>query len=50
MVGKREMSEDMYDMDPQHLYDMAKAKLPESQSPAVDRILVGNMSVTRRLQ
>jgi hypothetical protein len=32
---KREISEDVYDIAPQHLSDMVKARMPESQSPAV---------------
>jgi hypothetical protein len=34
MSVKREISEDGYDMVPQHLSNMAKAILLESQSPA----------------
>jgi hypothetical protein len=36
MDGKRELLEDVYGFVPQRLRDMAKAGLPESQSPAVE--------------
>ena len=36
MDGKRELPKDVYGFVPQRLYDMAKAGLPESQSPAVE--------------
>jgi hypothetical protein len=36
MVGKREMSEDVYGMVPQRLCDMVKAELPEFQCPVVE--------------
>jgi len=35
MVGKREMSEDVYGMVLQRLRNMVRAGLPESQCPAV---------------
>ena len=37
MDVKREMPEDVYGMVPQRLRDMAKAGLPEPQSPVVER-------------
>jgi hypothetical protein len=37
MDVKREISEDVYGIDPQRLHDMAKAILPEPQSPMVER-------------
>ena len=36
MVGKREMSEDVYGMVLQRLRDRVRAGLPEPQSPAVE--------------
>ncbi len=36
MVGKREMSEDVYGMVLQRLRDMVRAALPEPQCPAVE--------------
>ena len=36
MVGKREMSEDVYGMVLQRLRDMVRAGLPEPQCPAVE--------------
>ena len=36
LVGKREMSEDVYGMVLQRLRDMVKAGLPESQCPVVE--------------
>ena len=36
MVGKREMSEDVYGMVPQRLRDTVRAGLPEPQCPAVE--------------
>lgn len=48
MVIKRKMSEDVYGIVLQRLSDMAKAILPESQSPEVDLTPVGNTPVIRR--
>lgn len=48
MMVKRGATEDMYDAVPQRLRDMAKARLPESQCPAVELTLVGTMSEYRR--
>jgi hypothetical protein len=39
MSEKREILEGVYSIDPQDPRDMAKARLPEFQSPAVERIL-----------
>ena len=36
MIGKREMSEDVYGMVLQRLCDMVKAGLPEPQCPVVE--------------
>ncbi len=36
MVGKREMSEDVYDMVLQRLRDTVRAGLPEPQCPVVE--------------
>ena len=36
MIGKREMSEDVYGLVLQRLRDMVKAGLPEPQSPVVE--------------
>jgi len=49
MVIKRGISEDVYDIAPQRLNDMVKAKLPEFQSPVVDLTLVGITYKTQRL-
>lgn len=49
MVIKREITEDVYNIAPQHLNDMVKAKLPEFQSSVVVRTPVGSTFETRRL-
>ena len=36
MLVKREVSEDVYGTDPQHLSDMVKAGLLEPKSPVVE--------------
>ncbi len=46
MFVKRGTAEGVYAVAPQRLSDMAKAGLPESQSPVVERTLVGNTPVT----
>lgn len=46
MDVKRGISEDVYGIVPQRLRDMAKAGLPEPQSPGVEAVtLVGTTSV-----
>jgi|Tabmets5t2r1_1033131.scaffolds.fasta_scaffold05276_2 hypothetical protein len=46
MDVKRGISEDVYGMAPQRLRDMAKAGLPEPQSPVVEAVtLVGTTSI-----
>ncbi len=50
MVIKRKMLEGVYGIVSQRLSDRAKAILPKFQSPGVDRTLVGNTPVTRRLR
>lgn len=48
MVIKRKMSESVYGIVLQRLNDMAKATLPESQSPGVDLTPAGSTPVTQR--
>jgi len=49
MPEKREPLEDAKGAVPQDPRDTAKAELPESQSPAVERTLAATASVTQRL-
>jgi hypothetical protein len=48
MVGKREMSEDVYGMGLQRLRNMVRADCPNPNDQRWNRTLVGSTSVLRR--